>query len=212
MRYIYGLRDPRTKKIRYIGKADNPKNRLQNHLCPSNLVRKKHTSQWLALLKRLGLKPILVILQELDNDEDWEAAERRWIKNFKDAGCDLTNITEGGEGGATYGRLGKPWTEEHRKRYTESRKGVPISADAKTHSPENRKKRGEAIAQHWKEVRARGGKKKGQVHTPESKARLSEAHTGKILTAEHKRKLSFAKLGRTWSVKRQLMALKKEIH
>jgi predicted GIY-YIG superfamily endonuclease len=30
--YIYGLADPTTKEIRYVGKADDPQARLSQHL------------------------------------------------------------------------------------------------------------------------------------------------------------------------------------
>lgn len=144
-------------------------------------------------------------LQELEDHEDWQEAERAWITKMKKRGHDLTNITEGGEGGATYGRLGILWTDEQRKNYSTTRKGMSIAVP----SPELLKKRGKAIKEHWRLIRLAGGKKKGPVHTPETKARLSEAHTGKVLTNNHKKKLSFAKFARGWSTKRQLLAFKK---
>ena len=56
--YIYGLVDPETTEIRYIGKTIRPKERLQNHM---NEVSNCHRSNWLQSLKRKGLKAEMVI-------------------------------------------------------------------------------------------------------------------------------------------------------
>jgi hypothetical protein len=197
VRYIYALCDPRNNRIRYVGKADNVKKRVQNHMCPSNLKRKnRHVCQWLSSLVKLGVRPDVKILEILESDSDWEQIEKKWISHFRNIGLDLTNITDGGEGGATYGRLNKPWTDQHRINYRKSRKGMKVTSL----SPESLERRGVAIKKHWDEVRAAGGKKKGPVHTVESKLKLSEAHKGKVLSEEHKRKLSEAHKGNSLSL------------
>ena len=37
--FIYGLSDPRTNQIRYIGKADDPKRRFQAHVSPETCAK-----------------------------------------------------------------------------------------------------------------------------------------------------------------------------
>ena len=94
--YIYGLLDPDTKIIRYVGKSDCPKTRLSNHIQTSK-KSKTHKSNWINLLIKNKKKPELVILEEVDFD-DWEEREKYWINKYKNEGNDVTNFTNGGEG------------------------------------------------------------------------------------------------------------------
>lgn len=92
---IYALTDPRTKAIRYIGKSIRVKGRYLDHL---NDKSKTHKTNWITSLRRIGLKPGLLILQELDDNADWQSVERDWIKIAKDNKWDLVNSTDGGDG------------------------------------------------------------------------------------------------------------------
>jgi hypothetical protein len=98
MTYIYGLFCPVAQTIRYVGKADDPERRLQNHVwaCEKNA---HHTGRWLASLKRKGMQPSVVVLAEIGASEDWQEAERRFISSGQEMGWKLTNSTPGGEGG-----------------------------------------------------------------------------------------------------------------
>lgn len=90
--YIYGLIDPRTNRICYVGKSDNPVRRLYDHKrwkqYPPSLK-----SSWICELDEEGLKPILVILAEVPADE-WEVHEQTWIKLLHHP--DFVNGTHGG--------------------------------------------------------------------------------------------------------------------
>jgi hypothetical protein len=92
--YIYGLKDPITNEIRYVGKADNPKKRYSEHL--KDKTSNSHKSRWIEGLQKIGERPILVIIEEV-NQNNWKEKEIEWIsygkRNWK-----LTNITDGGEG------------------------------------------------------------------------------------------------------------------
>lgn len=108
---IYGLVDPDTGGIRYIGKSIRPLERLGNHL---NDKSKCHRAHWLAGLVARGLRPQLVILEWLTESEDWKAAERTWIARGKSLGWMLTNNTDGGDGVAglpaeTRNRMAAVW-------------------------------------------------------------------------------------------------------
>ena len=91
--YIYGLVDPETDEMRYVGKSNNPKVRYQYHLADKNT--NPHKTAWIRRLSERGLKPNLVILEET-TQKQWEERERYWIKHYRDEGAPLVNILEGG--------------------------------------------------------------------------------------------------------------------
>lgn len=99
MTAIYGLTDPDTQMVRYVGKAENPKRRLQQHLAPFHLKFKTKKNSWIKSLLAEGKNPELILLSEVEESEA-NAEERRIISLLKDCGFDLTNGTNGGDGGA----------------------------------------------------------------------------------------------------------------
>lgn len=101
--FIYALKDPKTNEIRYIGKANNPYKRYQNHI---NKCRDKNTHKrnWINKLKDENLKPILEILEEVPVN-NWSDYEKKYIKKYINEGCNLVNYTEGGDG-STFGNKG----------------------------------------------------------------------------------------------------------
>lgn len=120
---IYTLTDPRTNKIRYVGKANNVSQRYKAHL---NRARKHqiHKKNWIESLKREGLKPIIDVIDIVPINE-WIFWETYWISQIKTWGYDLINYTNGGDG-CTFGNqtsfkkghkswLGKTHSEETKK-------------------------------------------------------------------------------------------------
>lgn len=104
--FIYGLRDPRTRAIRYIGKARNPRHRLGQHRRDRPRDRKRnHREAWIDSLAADGISPEIVILEVCDGSS-WKAAECRWIAAAKAAGWDLVNGTAGGDAGPLVPRRG----------------------------------------------------------------------------------------------------------
>lgn len=94
--YIYTLSDPISNEIKYIGKTKNLKNRLQGHMCPYNLKQSwQSKNKWLKYLKNNGLKPIMEILDEGD-ENNIDNLEIYWISQFKTWGFKLKNETNGG--------------------------------------------------------------------------------------------------------------------
>ena len=121
---IYALLDPRDLQVRYIGKSVEPRRRMQFHYRGET---RGYCRNWERQLIRLGLKPIPLPLEIVE--DFWWAAEREkvWIERAKTAGYKLVNVTEGGEGtlgfspsGATrqkmrQAKLGKvPWNKGKR--------------------------------------------------------------------------------------------------
>ena len=94
-----------------------------------------------ALIKN-GYKPVIQEIEKCNKD-NWEKREIYWIKHYRKL-YDLTNILDGGEGGATYGRLGIPWTDEQRINNRKARLGMPVN-----HTKEGNKKRQEGIRRYF---------------------------------------------------------------
>lgn len=94
--YIYILKDPSTLAIRYVGKSINPKERYRKHLFYS-LYPRTHAECWVKSLVIKNLLPTMEIVACVQEGE-WENTEREFILKYKNQGCDLTNIAEGGNG------------------------------------------------------------------------------------------------------------------
>lgn len=56
--------------------------------------------RWLHKRVQGGHRAVIRLLEYVPAGQDWEAAERRWIAAYRADGCDLLNLTEGGEGQA----------------------------------------------------------------------------------------------------------------
>jgi hypothetical protein len=79
---------------------------------------------------------------EESNADNWEEREMYWISYYREK-YDLTNILDGGGHSATYGRLGKPWSEEQRINNKKSRLGLPVK-----HTKEGNEKRAEGVRRY----------------------------------------------------------------
>lgn len=161
--FIYALNCPETGRCRYIGKADNPIKRLAQHLCHPG---KGYRANWLRSLLAHDLEPLLEILDEVPKSQ-WQFWEREYIRIFRAIGFELTNGTEGGEGGRT--REGGPMGgRKHTIETTQK-----ISA-AKTGEKNNRF---------------------GIPHTPETKEKIRASCIGKKLSLEHRAAIRKARIG-----------------
>ncbi len=94
--FIYTLSDPITEKIRYVGKSNDPKKRLYDHikLCKLSFTYKNN---WIKSLLNINMTPILNVIDEVDID-NWQFWEKYWILKLREEGHDLTNFAEGGNG------------------------------------------------------------------------------------------------------------------
>lgn len=159
MIFIYALIDPRTCKIRYIGKTINLKQRFQTQL---NEKSKTHRCNWIQGLRKLGLKPKQCILQTLEDNEDWEYAEIKWIAIAKKYGWNLVNGTSGGDGV-------KNLSEETRKR-------IATAWIGRKHKKESIEKMSKA--------------QKGKIKSDEAKDKLSAIMKGREITWTDKLKIA----------------------
>lgn len=97
--FIYGLIDPRTKLVRYVGLSTTGIKRPQQHRSAQQRDPKLYKSRWISELERCGLTFELVVLEI--TRENWDevcAAEKWWIAYGRASGWPLTNLTDGGDG------------------------------------------------------------------------------------------------------------------
>lgn len=158
--YIYALVDSHGR-IRYVGKATDPYHRLYAHLERAAAGHRSHTANW---LRTLSHRPRIVILEAVEFCR-WQLRERFWISALRRKGYDLTNTTQGGEGGATYGRLGKGWSKDQHRKYAATRIGMRIKQ-----SPSMERTR--AIRAAWDKRKKRGS----VLHSAKTKAKMATSH------------------------------------
>lgn len=140
---IYALVDPRDNEIRYIGKSVNPQKRLNMHLFYASHGAHTYALRWIKGLLNNDLQPILRILEENISTDQIDEREKWWIAEGFRRGWRLTNMTEGGDGGAykypesgakisaaLKGKKRGPISEEHRQRLIESHKGKKPTPEA----------------------------------------------------------------------------------
>lgn len=87
MKYIYILRDPINKKIRYVGMTKNPKARLSQHLRDALKTKKHQKTQkqlWILYLREKKMTPIMEIIQKEENEAKARIIEEQSVvKNIE---------------------------------------------------------------------------------------------------------------------------------
>jgi hypothetical protein len=119
---IYGLYDPLSGLLRYIGKAQDPRHRYARHCTPRRMADDtSHRAHWLRSLLGGGLVPRMVVLDWVEATE-WQAAECYYIEHARRLGCSLVNLAPGGRAGAT--RKGQRSSPEHCARISRALRGI----------------------------------------------------------------------------------------
>ena len=107
---IYALMDGVDGQPRYVGKTtQRAGERHKAHIRAAKRGVNRPVSDWLRKQIRLGRPLVISHLEWLSVDANWQERERWWIAKFKQEGCNLLNMTEGGEG-----THGLKFTQEHR--------------------------------------------------------------------------------------------------
>lgn len=119
---IYGLIDPNTNELRYVGYARNLQKRIMKHHSPSNLKKNTHKNAWIKSLLAKKQKADVWIIEQYETSEELPQAEIEIIAYFKYIGCNLTNGTLGGDGG-----MGRKHTDEELKKMSDAKIGKPAS-------------------------------------------------------------------------------------
>jgi hypothetical protein len=145
---IYALVDPETELVRYIGKSSSGLSRPKAHLEPSNLKKHNHRSHWINKLRSKGLAPRIEVLASYPDDSSLSQEEIRYISMYKEAGCVLTNATDGGEGMRGHKQstetLAKRFSKPARMKMSEAKRGVH-----RPFSDEHRQKAVLGIKEAW---------------------------------------------------------------
>lgn len=187
--YIYSLRDPRDNALRYIGKTTNPKRRWHAH-CKD--FRTGHKDRWLKQLNSIGLKPIMEIVETIENsnDLDWQDRERWWIKSSMEAGHPLTNLDSGGNSGM--------------EKSAETRAKLSTIFTGRKQSQETIEKRRPKLIGHTMSAAGRAAVSAAQLsrrHTEETKSKIRAARAKQVISDETRAKLSAALKGRMFTDK-----------
>lgn len=163
---IYGLVDPRTKLLRYVGQSSRGMIRpKQRHV--------GHCWSWEENLINEGLKPEIAVIEELEVIGSLNDSERFWISYFRALGANLTNLTDGGEGV-------KGWVPSDEWREKQSKVTVfrnPINLGRK--QPEEEKIR-------------RANSCRGQKRSLDTKMRMSQVRMGMKFSDEHRKHIGDA--------------------
>lgn len=91
MSEIYALCCPATGEVRYIGKANDSARRLKSHMRDS---RRRNTPVYCWIRSLAGAVPVMLVLARVD---DWKAAERSFIAQYRAQGARLLNLADGGD-------------------------------------------------------------------------------------------------------------------
>lgn len=188
---IYGLVDPFSGFVRYIGQSTNGVRRAKVHSYPVQLQIQRHThkSRWLSKLKTTG-GPKIVVLEVVPSVDQLSDYERFWIAQGRGLGWPLTNITDGGEGLLGY------------KHSVVTKKKIQLANLGKKFSAASRAKMGEAKRNPSAE--ARQNMRKAQLGRPAPKIskagreRMRRSKEGVPRDTETKEKLRYAHVGKTW--------------
>ncbi len=105
---IYALAEPGTGAIRYCGKTMRPlRHRITRHLLDARFGYKSHLYYWIRSVQARGGTPSVIVCESIDISEltrdakivRLNEAEKRWIAQLRALGFNLTNATNGGDGG-----------------------------------------------------------------------------------------------------------------
>jgi hypothetical protein len=185
---IYGLIDPNSKELRYVGYTSYPQKRYLEHIYKT--ASKSHKNNWIKSLLLNQQKPEMVILETYLSAEELPIAEIDTIEYYKFIGCNLTNGTIGGDGVHGYKHsnetiekikihhIGKKRQTITKKRMSEAATGrISLRLGAKC-SPESIKKMSEA--NQGKHI-GEDNNFYGKTHSNAAKIKISEANKGRYI-------------------------------
>lgn len=181
--YVYGLIDPITQELRYIGITVNPAVRYYDHIRKARLrLEKTYKSNWVAGLLEKGLVPEMYII-DIQPKATLEFWEQHYISYYRAIGCRLTNMALGG--------FHNSITDETKKKISNTLTGRKLSNEH-VMKLKNRKVTDETKGKISKA-------NKGKVTSSETKAKMSLASIGVKKSAEHRLAIIKANTGRIMS-------------
>lgn len=88
---VYGLEDPRSGLIRYVGLTVSPRTRFSSHMTKARTKRPNEMRKWICRLQSLGVAPRMVALGIFYDPETARDAEGRFALFLRRLGHDLLN-------------------------------------------------------------------------------------------------------------------------
>lgn len=191
--FIYGLIDPFDNSLRYVGFTKKTiEIRLLEHIgCKGN---NNHKNNWIKSLISRGRKPESFLIEEVYSDT-WVDREKFWISFFRQIGCNLLNISDGGTGGG--GMKGKTHSSETRKLISMNRKGKKMSDEWRRKQSEYRT--GRPMKKETKEKLRKFWEVNKRVIPESAKIKAREFMTGRKLSQETKDKMKLSQINRRTS-------------
>jgi group I intron endonuclease len=190
---VYGLYDPRTGELRYIGQTVRSlRGRLVSHLSKANLKSSQYSAKWLSSLKKAGVTPTTSCLGEAYSRESLDKLEIKLIAEARERGEKLTNLAPGGISSSGY-KLGPEFGSK-----------VSNKLRGRSKSPEHRLKLSEANRgkKHNAEAKAKiSASRIGHPVSEETRAKQSASMKGHSVSAETKAKMSRTKKGVPFKLK-----------
>lgn len=123
--FIYTLSEPDTGKVRYVGKTINLRKRFYGHINPKCRLKPNRKNNWVSSVVAAGKLPKLTVIKVVTARE-WEESERATIKHFRQL-SDLTNGTDGGEGGSVAQLKGVRRSAEIKAKISQSKLGHSVA-------------------------------------------------------------------------------------
>jgi hypothetical protein len=154
MGFIYGLCDPHTNELRYIGQTSQElRHRLRKHVIRAH-DGQTYCAKWIRSLERI---PKIIQLHECANSalDQWEW---QFIAAYRLMGARLTNITEGGAGSRGWhhtdeaknkiaiAQRGRRWSAERRAAFSVYRRATPPTPAQRAASKVSIRKNGRQYA------------------------------------------------------------------
>lgn len=201
--YIYGLSDSRVdqhkilNEKRYIGKSFSLQKRLKIHLYEANSGHKCPRCDWIRKVLREG-GAIDVSLVSTCDETNWQEFEISTIKEYREAGHRLTNLTDGGEGNSEgFKHLNTPEIIAKIVAKTRGQKRTQEQCERMSKSAIKRFKR-DGVSQKWREMISKVNK--GRKLSPERIAEMIEARHNWIPSAEARLSFRNGQLGKRHSL------------
>ena len=196
MFYVYGLVNPITNQLFYVGKGTRANNRHNDHL--TECRGKENRLRWKQVcnIRKKDLEPIIQIL--IDNIEDETVAyndETKLIKKYGkviDGTGILTNILDDARPPSWKGRVK---TKEHRKNLSKSHLGKTLSEETKKRIIETKTKNGTF----------KSGMK-GKTHTDNTKEKIRQSKLNVPMSIDSSIKKSVLLKDKPWSDARKKAA------
>src|SRR5260221_13115707 len=131
---VYALVDPTNDSIFYIGRSSSGLRRPRGHFSPSSLKKPYPVYYKINSLLKLNIKPYIQVMEECESNEELDIAEMYYIREAKEEGYKLYNVTLGGKG-----MLGRVVSQEIKDRLSKMYSNRKMSKESIEKSKETKR-------------------------------------------------------------------------